>query len=198
MKDLQGTQTAENLMRAFAGESQARNRYTFASAVAQDEGFQQIKDLFVMTAENERAHAKIFYNLLSEGFKGQLPKIVDIRGSYPVFPHATTLDNLNAGIQGEREEWSVVYPDFAKIAADEGFPEVNRAFRLIADIEKHHDERYSKLYENVKNSLVFSKEGSVAWICQNCGHIHQGIKAPSVCPACQYLQSYFELHVANY
>lgn len=192
MKRLEGTETAVNLMRAFAGESQARNRYYFAASVAEKEGYRQIRDIFIKTAENERAHAKVFYNLIAEGFQGQLPINIDISAGYPVVS-GNTLDNLNGGIEGEHEEFAVIYPAFAKVAEEEGFPEVANAFRLIAGIEKHHEERFRALYENVKNNTVFYKQQKTRWICSNCGYIHEGTDAPAVCPACKHTQSYFEV-----
>lgn len=192
MKRLEGTETAINLMRAFAGESQARNRYYFAASVADKEGYKQIKDVFIETAENERAHAKVFYNLIVEGFQGQLPINIDISAGYPVVS-GTTLDQLQGGFEGEHEEFAVIYPAFANVAEDEGFPEVANAFRLIANIEKHHEERFRQLYENVKNNTVFYKDQKVQWICSNCGHIHEGTDAPALCPACKHPQSYFKI-----
>ena len=194
MKRLEGTETAINLMRAFAGESQARNRYYFAAGVEDKEGYKQIKDVFIETAENERAHAKVFYNLISEGFQGKLPINIDISAGYPVVS-GTTLDHLKGGVDGEHEEFAIIYPSFAQIAQDEGFPEVANTFRLIADIENHHKERFEKLYENVKNNTVFHKEQKVQWICSNCGHIHEGTDAPTLCPACKHPQSYFEVFI---
>lgn len=192
MKRLEGTETAINLMRAFAGESQARNRYYFAAGVADKEGYKQIKDVFIETAENERAHAKVFYNLIAEGLQGRLPINIDISAGYPVVS-GTTLDHLKGGIEGEHEEFAVIYPSFARVAEDEGFPEVANAFRLISKIENHHEERFRMLYENVKNNTVFNKEQKVQWICSNCGHIHEGTDAPTLCPACRHPQSYFKV-----
>lgn len=192
MKRLEGTETAINLMRAFAGESQARNRYYFASGVADKEGYKQIKEIFLLTSDNERAHAKVFFNHLTEGFQGKLPMNIDITAGYPVVG-GTTLDNLKGGVDGEHEEWSKIYPSFAQIAQQEGFPEVANSFKLIADIEKHHEERFSILHENLKNGKVFKKDQQVKWICSNCGHIHEGTDAPTLCPACKHPQSYFEV-----
>jgi rubrerythrin len=197
MKRLEGTQTAINLMRAFAGESQARNRYYFAGSTADKEGFKQIKDIFIETAENERAHAKVFYNLITEGFQGKLPVNIDITAGYPV-SSGTTADNLKAAVHGEHEEWSEAYPSFAKKADEEGFPEVSAAFSLISTIEKHHEERFAKLYENVQNGKVFTKDQKVLWICSNCGYIHEGPEAPVSCPACKHPQSYFEIFVESF
>ncbi|MGI6084047.1 MAG: rubrerythrin [Acetivibrionales bacterium] len=197
MKRLEGTETAINLMRAFAGESQARNRYYFASGVADKAGFKQIRDIFIVTAENERAHAKVFYNLITEGFQGSLPVNLNITAGYPVIA-GDILAHLQGGIDGEGEEYREIYPSFAKVAEQEGFPEVANAFKLIAEIEKHHMERFSQLYENVKNNKVFNKDQQVRWICSNCGHIHEGNDAPAICPACKHPQSYFEIFVESF
>lgn len=197
MKRLEGTQTAINLMRAFAGESQARNRYYFAASTADKEGYKQIQKIFIETAENERAHAKVFYNLIVEGFQGKLPINIDITAGYPV-SSGTTADNLSAAEAGEHEEWSEAYPSFAKAAEQEGFPEVATAFKLISTVEKHHEERFAKLYENIQNGKVFNKDEKVQWICSNCGYIHEGTDAPTICPACKHPQSYFEIFVERF
>ncbi len=197
MKRLEGTETAINLMRAFAGESQARNRYYFAASTADKEGYKQIKDIFIETAENERAHAKVFYNLIVEGFQGKLPVNIDISAGYPVVS-GNTADQLQGGVEGEHEEWSEIYPSFARVAEQEGFPEVATAFKLISTIEKHHEERFAKLHENVQNGKVFKKDEKVQWICSNCGYIHEGTDAPTVCPACKHPQSYFEIFVESF
>lgn len=192
MKRLEGTETAISLMRAFAGESQARNRYYFAASVADKEGYKQIKEIFIETAENERAHAKVFYDLITEGFQGKLPINIDISAGYPVVT-GTTLDQLKGGVEGEHEEFAIIYPSFAQVAINEGFPEVANAFRLIANIENHHKERFATLYENVKNNTVFHKDQKTQWICSNCGYIHEGTDAPTICPACKHPQSYFKV-----
>lgn len=197
MKSLKGTKTAENLLKAFAGESQARSRYTFFAGAADKEGFKQIKKIFMETAENEREHAKRFYDLLVAGFQGELPAGVEINATYPV-AFGTTLDNLKAAASGENEEWTELYPAFAQVATEEGFPEVAAAFKLIASVEKHHEERYLKLYENVEAGKVFKKDEKVAWKCDNCGYVHEGPNAPGKCPACLYPQEYFEIASDNY
>lgn len=197
MKSLKGTQTAENLMKAFAGESQARSRYTFFASVAEEEGYHQIKKIFLETAENEKEHARRFYNLLLEGFKGELPAAIQINATYPV-AYGTTFDNLKAAASGENEEWTDLYPEFAKVAAEEGFPEVAAAFKLIASVEKHHEERYTKLAGNVESGTVYKKEEKVAWICSICGYVHEGAAAPGKCPACMNPKEYFELLSENY
>lgn len=197
MKSLKGTKTAENLLKAFAGESQARTRYTFYASVADKEGYKQIKNIFTETADNEKEHAKRFYKLLLEGFAGELPTMVEIQAGYPV-AQGTTLDNLRAAASGENEEWSELYPAFAKVAEEEGFPEVAGAFRMIATVEKRHEARYTKLAENVANNKVFKKEEKILWKCGNCGYIHEGPGAPEKCPACLHPQAYFEVFVETY
>lgn len=197
MKSLKGTKTAENLLKAFAGESQARNRYTFYASIADKEGFKQIKNIFIETADNEKEHAKRFYKLLLEGLAGELPAMVEINAGYPV-AQGTTLDNLKAAASGENEEWTALYPTFAKIAEEEGFPEVAGAFKMIANVEKRHETRYQKLATNISNNEVFKKSASVQWKCGNCGHIHEGPNAPEKCPACLHPQAFFEVFVETY
>ncbi len=197
MKSLKGTKTAENLLKAFAGESQARNRYTFYASVADKEGYKQIKKFFIETADNEKEHAKRFYKLMIEGLQGELPAAIDINASYPV-AYGNTLDNLKAAADGENEEWYELYPAFAEVAQEEGFPEVAATFRFIATVEKHHEERFRKLAENVGNGSVFKKEQKVLWKCDNCGYVHEGEGAPDKCPACAHPQAYFELLCDNY
>lgn len=197
MKSLKGTKTAENLLKAFAGESQARNRYTFYASVADKEGFKQIKNIFIETADNEKEHAKRFYKLLVAGLDGELPTAIGITADFPV-ALGTTLENLKAAAAGENEEWSDLYPEFAKVADEEGFPEIAATFRMIAKVEKHHEERYKKLADNVANGLVFKKNEKVVWKCGNCGYIHEGNEAPDKCPACAHPQSYFELNTEPY
>lgn len=197
MKSLKGTKTAENLLKAFAGESQARNRYTFYASVADKEGFKQIKNLFLETADNEKEHAKRFYKLLLEGFANEMPAMVEINASYPV-AQGSTYDNLIAAADGENEEWGALYPDFSKVAEEEGFPEVAVAFKMIGSVEKHHEARYRKLAENIKSEHVFNKDEKTTWKCSNCGYIHEGTSAPNQCPACVHPQGYFEVDVKNY
>ena len=197
MKNLKGTKTAENLLKAFAGESQARNRYTFYASVADKEGYKQIKNIFIETADNEKEHAKRFYKLLLEGLAGELPSMIEINAGYPV-AQGNTLDNLKAAANGENEEWSVLYPAFAKTAEEEGFPEVAGAFKIIATVEKRHEARYQRLAENVGNNQVFQKDGKTFWKCGNCGYIHEGNAAPEKCPACLHPQAYFEVFVEPY
>lgn len=197
MKSLKGTKTAENLLKAFAGESQARTRYTFYASVADKEGYKQIRNIFIETADNEKEHAKRFYNLLLDGLQGDLPAMIEITADYPV-AKGTTLDNLKAAASGENEEWDVLYPKFGEVAKEEGFPEVSAAFKMISLVEKKHETRYNKLAENLENGTVFKKDSKVFWKCGNCGYIHEGLEAPQKCPACLHGQEYFELFMENY
>lgn len=196
MKSLKGTKTAENLLKSFAGESQARNRYTYYSSVADKEGYKQIRNIFIETADNEKEHAKRFYKFLLAGL-GDLPQEIEITASYPV-AQGNTLDNLQAAAQGEFEEWSKLYPAFADIAEAEGFTEIAAVYRYIASAEKRHDARYRKLASNVEGSTVFKKNTSVMWKCGNCGYVHEGEEALAVCPACAHPQAHFELFVETY
>jgi len=194
MKNLKGTKTAENLMKAFAGESQARNRYTFYAKTAGKEGFKQIEEIFLETAENERMHAKLFYKHLVAVMDGE---VVEINAAYPVGLD-TTVKNLEYAANGENEEWSSLYTGFAATADAEGFSEVARTFRSIATVEKRHEARYRKLLENVKNKKVFKKDGKVLWKCRECGFVFEGTEAPDKCPVCDHPQEYFEVFVENY
>jgi rubrerythrin len=197
MKNLKGTKTAENLLKSFAGESQARTRYTFYASVADKEGYKQIKNIFIETADNEKEHAKRFYKFLLEGLAGELPAMIEITAGYPV-AQGSTLDNLKAAAAGENEEYAELYPAFAKVAEEEGFPEVAAAFKMIATVEKRHEIRYQKLAENISNHKVFHKDGKVFWKCGNCGYVHEGTDAPEKCPACLHPQAYFEVFVETY
>lgn len=194
MKSLKGTKTAENLMKAFAGESQARTRYTYFSSAAKKEGFVQISNIFMETAENEKEHAKVFFKFLNESLKGEG---VTINAEYPVALGDTKF-NLMSAANGENEEWSILYPEFAKVADSEGFPEVANAFRKISEVEKHHEARYRKLYQNVCNDGVFNKSETLLWKCNNCGFIYEGASAPALCPACTHPKDYFEVFVEAY
>ncbi len=189
-KSLKGTKTEHNLMAAFAGESQARNRYTYYAGVAKKEGYEQIAALFLETADNEKEHAKRFFKFL-EG------NPVEITAMYPS-DFGTTTENLKAAAMGENEEWTELYPKFADIADEEGFPAVAVVFRKIAEVEKKHEARYLKLLENVENQMVFKKDSPLEWKCRNCGYIHEGSGAPQSCPACAHPQSFFEVDVENY
>ncbi|MDD4803348.1 MAG: rubrerythrin family protein [Syntrophomonas sp.] len=197
MKSLKGTKTAENLMKAFAGESQARNRYTYYASAADKEGFKQIKNIFIETADNEKEHAKRFYKFLLEGFAGDLPAFIEIDATFPV-AQGTTLDNLKAAADGEYEEWHDLYPDFAKTAEAEGFPQVAAAFKMIAMAETRHDTRFKKLAANIENGKVFKKDTATAWKCGNCGYVHEGPEAPKLCPACLHEQEHFEVFTEPY
>lgn len=197
MNTLKGTKTAENLLKAFAGESQARNRYTYYASVADKEGYKQIKNIFLETADNEKEHAKRFYKFLLAGFQGELPAAIEINAAYPV-AQGTTLDNLLAAAAGENEEWSELYPAFAQVAKEEGFPEIAAVFTMISSAEKRHETRYNKLAENIKKDQVFKKEEPTLWKCGNCGYIHEGTGAPDECPACAHPQAYFEVFKETY
>lgn len=180
MENIKGTQTEKNLQAAFAGESQARNKYTYFASKARKEGFEQIADIFEETAHNEKEHAKIWFKLLNGGEIG------------------TTAENLKAAAEGENYEWTDMYADFAKTAKEEGFERIAKLFEMVGAIEKHHEERYLKLLNNVEKELVFSKDGDTIWQCANCGHIVVGKKAPAVCPVCAHPQSFFQVEAVNY
>ena len=194
MKSLKNTKTAENLMKAFAGESQARNRYTFYASVARKEGLRQIEALFLETAENEMEHAKLFFKYLLPELQGQMVKI---EAEYPA-ALADTASNLEAAAGGEHEEWNDLYPAFAKVADEEGFPEIARAFRAVALVEAKHEARYSKLLSNIREKKVFRREEKRLWKCRNCGYILEAKEAPAECPVCKHPQEYFELFCENY
>jgi len=191
MKSIKGSRTEQNLLKAFAGESQARMRYDYFAKQAKKEGLEQIAAIFDETALNEREHAKRFFKFLEGG-------PVEITATYPAGIIGTTLENLKAAAEGENEEWTELYPEFSRIAAEEGYHEVAAAFKLIAKVEKAHEERYNTLYSNLENGLVFEREGKVVWKCRNCGYLHEGTKPPLNCPACLHPQSYFEIKESNY
>lgn len=196
MKSLKGTKTAENLMKSFAGESQARTRYTYYASVAKKEGYLQIANIFLETAEQEKEHAKRFYKFLVNDFQGEP---IEINAAYPVAYYAdNTLENLKAAAAGEHEEWAHDYPEFARIAREEGFPEIAAAYERIAEVENRHERRYNKLLKNVEEGKVFKKDEVVLWKCLNCGYIYEGEEAPKACPACLHPQSYFEVFTENY
>lgn len=197
MKSLKGTKTAENLLKAFAGESQARNRYTYYAAVADKEGYKQIKNIFIETADNEKEHAKRFYKFILEGFEGELPTVIEITAGYPV-AQGMTLENLKAAADGEYEEWHDLYPAFGEIAELEGFPQIAAAFKMIALAETSHETRYRKLFANIENGRIFKKEAKTLWKCGNCGYVHEGEEAPQKCPACLHDQEYFEVFTEPY
>jgi rubrerythrin len=197
MENLRGTKTLENLMRAFAGESQARMRYTYFASAAGKEGYKQIQNIFLETAENEKEHAKVFMKLALGHLDGENPAPVEINATYP-FAYGDTVANLKAAIAGEHEEQAVDYPAFARIAQEEGFPDIAQQIRFIVKVEEHHEARYRKLLENIENGTVFKKDGKVYWKCLNCGYVHEGDSAPAVCPACQHPQAYFQLLDDNF
>ena len=180
MKELKGTKTEQNLKTAFAGESQARNKYTYYASKAKKDGYVQIASIFEETAANEKEHAKIWFKLLNGG---QVP---------------STIENLEDAANGENYEWTDMYAGFAKEAKEEGFDEIAFLFEEVAKIEKEHEERYRKLLANIQGDLVFSRDGDVIWQCANCGHICVGKKAPEVCPVCAHPQSYFQIKAENY
>lgn len=177
--ELKGSKTEQNLLAAFAGESQARNKYTFFASKAKKDGYVQIANIFEETARNEKEHAEIWYKLLNGGV-------------------GTTAQNLKDAAEGENHEWTEMYPEFAKVAREEGFEKIAKLFEGVAAIEKEHEERYKKLLANVEGDLVFSKDGDVIWQCSNCGHICVGKKAPDVCPVCNHPQSYFQVKPENF
>jgi rubrerythrin len=191
MKSLKGTQTEKFLLAAFAGESQARNRYTYFASAAKKEGYEQISAIFLETAENEKEHAKLFFKLLEGGE-------AEITATYPAGVIGATKDNLGAAADGERLEHTKLYPDSADVADKEGFPEVARTFRNVSMVEIQHEMRYRKLIENIVRSQVFKRENKVRWICRNCGHVMDVREAPEKCPVCQHPKAYFELMSENY
>ncbi|MEA3451471.1 MAG: rubrerythrin family protein [Bacteroidota bacterium] len=191
MANLQGTKTEQNLLKSFAGESQARMRYDYFAKQAKKEGYEQISAIFAETALHEKEHAKRFFKFL-EG------RPVEITATYPAGKIGTTLENLKASASGENEEWTELYPEFARIAEEEGFKDIATAFKMIARVEKSHEERYIKLYTNLEEGKVFERDGKIIWKCRNCGYLHEGTKAPDVCPACLHPKSYFEIKETNY
>ncbi len=194
MKSLKGTKTAENLMKAFAGESQARTRYTYYSSAARKEGYVQISNIFMETAENEKEHAKRFFKFLVKDINGEM---VTINADYPV-ALGDTAANLLAAAEGENEEWDQLYPEFANIAEEEGFKEVALVFREVAEAEERHERRFRKLHANILNGTVFKKSEEVEWKCNNCGYVHTGKEAPEVCPACDHPRAHFEVFKETY
>ena len=191
MASIKGTETEKNLLKAFAGESQARNRYTYFAGVAKKEGYEQIFNLFIETANNEKEHAKIFFKYLEGGD-------LEITAAYPAGIIKDTKTNLTAAADGENLEWTTLYADFGKVARKEGFPEVARSFEEIAKVEKFHEARYRKLVASIEKGEVFKKAVSVKWHCANCGYVFEGTEAPKECPACKHPQAYYELLAENY
>ncbi len=190
-KSLKGTKTEKNLLASFAGESQARNRYTYFAEVARKEGYEQIANIFLETAENEREHAEVFFKYLEGGD-------VEITSAYPAGVIKDTGSNLEAAASGETREWSVLYKEARDTALQEGFPEIATSFQEIAEVEEFHESRYRKLLANVTNGEVFKKKTTVRWHCTNCGYVHEGPEAPLECPACKHPQSYYEILAENY
>ena len=190
-KSLKGTLTEKNLLKAFAGESQAKNRYEFAAKVAKEEGYEQIAGIFLETALQEQQHAKRFFNFLEGG-------MVEITAAYPAGKTGTTPENLEAAAAGEHEEWNELYPEFARVAEEEGFKNISAAFKAIASAEKTHEDRYRKLLGNLMKNKVFEREDKVFWYCRKCGYVHFGTKALKNCPACLHPMGYFELMAENY
>ncbi len=191
MKSIKGTGTEKNLLTAFAGESQARNRYTYFASAAKKEGFEQISGIFLETADNEKEHAKRFFEFLEGGD-------VEIKASYPAGIIGDTATNLEEAANGERLEWTVLYKDFENVARIEGFVEIAGVFKEIGEVEEQHEKRYRKLLKNVKEEEVFKRDTVVKWKCRNCGYVHDGKEAPEKCPACAHPQSYYELLAENY
>lgn len=191
MTSIKGTKTEQNLLKAFAGESQARSRYTYYAKQAKKEGLEQISALFSETAENELEHAKRFFKFLEGG-------MVEITAMYPAGVIGSTLENLKAAADGENEEWAELYPEFAKTAEEEGFKEIAMVFKLIAKVEQAHEARYRKLYDNLESGKIFKRDGRVIWKCRNCGFLHEGMAAPQKCPACDHPQAHFEIKEENY
>jgi len=188
---IKGTKTEQNLLKAFAGESQARNRYNFFASKARKDGFEQIAAFFEETASQEKEHAKLFFKFLEGG-------MVEITASYPAGIIGSTNENLLAAAEGEHEEWELLYPEFARIAEEEGFKKIAVAFRLVATVEKRHEARYRKLLQNIENDEVFKRSDQKAWVCRNCGYVHNGEKAPEMCPCCNHPLAFFELKVDNF
>ncbi|MFH1013066.1 MAG: rubrerythrin family protein [Thermoplasmatota archaeon] len=191
MSLLKGTETEKNLLKAFAGESQARNRYSYFASQARKEGYEQIAAIFEETSDNEKEHAKVFFKYLQGGD-------VEITASYPGGVIGKTKENLLAAAEGEKMEWGSLYPDFAETAEKEGFPDVARSFLFIAKVEASHEKRYRTLLNNIKENVVFKRENKVRWKCRNCGYIHEGSEPPNQCPACQHPLGYYELFVETY
>ncbi|MDR1919139.1 MAG: rubrerythrin family protein [Tannerellaceae bacterium] len=190
-KSIKGTRTEENLLKSFAGESQARSRYVFFASKAKKEGYEQIAAVFSETAEQEKEHAERFFKFLEGG-------MVEITATFPAGVIGTTQENLAAAAAGENEEWTELYPTFADIAEEEGFKQIAVAWRMIAKVEAEHERRYRKLLENLEKDQVFRKDEEIEWQCRNCGYVHKGKTAPGKCPACEHPQAYFEPKKNNY
>jgi len=189
--DLKGSRTERNLLAAFVGESQARTRYTFFASVAKKEGYEQISAIFQETADNEKEHAELFFKLLSGG-------MVEIKAAYPAGVIGSTRENLKEAADGEKLEWGTLYPDFAKVAEEEGFKGAARTFRNVAMVENSHERRYRRLLANIEQDRVFKKDSPIMWKCRNCGYVFEGSEAPEKCPVCAHAKSYFEVWRENY
>jgi rubrerythrin len=189
--DFKGSQTEKNLLAAFAGESQARTRYTFFAGQAKKEGYEQISAIFEETSDNEKEHAKLFFKHLQGG-------MVEVTAAYPAGVIATTAENLKAAAEGEKLEWGTLYPNFGEIAEKEGFPAVAHTFRMVAKVEAYHERRYNKLFDSLTNGTVFKKAQPIKWKCRNCGHVFEGAEAPAVCPVCGHPRAFFEVWTENY
>ena len=190
-ESVKGTRTEKNLLAAFAGESQARNRYAFFASAARKEGYEQIANIFIETAGNEKEHAEVFFKYLEGGD-------VEIVAAYPAGTIGDTKTNLEAAADGEKLEWSKLYADMEKVAKEEGFGEIATSFKEIAEVEEFHERRYRKLARNVSEGEVFKRKAPVRWHCTNCGYVHEGTEAPKICPACKHPQAYYELLAENY
>ncbi len=190
-KSIKGTKTEQNLLKSFAGESQARNRYDFFTSVARKEGLEQIANIFQETALQEKEHAKRFFKFLEGG-------VLEITAGYPAGKIGTTKENLKAAAEGEHEEWTDLYPHFAEVAQQEGFPEVAAAYKMIAKVEAEHERRYLKLLQNLSEDKVFMKNGKVWWKCINCGYVYESEKALEICPACLHPKSFMQMREENY
>ena len=189
--ELKGSKTEKNLLKSFAGESQARTRYTFFASAAKKEGYEQISAIFTETADNEKEHAELFFKYLKGGD-------VEITAAYPAGVIGTTAENLKAAADGEKMEWGTLYPDFADVAEKEGFKEIANTFRMVGKVEAKHERRYRKLLANVEDGKVFKKDKVIMWKCRNCGHVYEGSEAPEKCPVCDHARSYFEVWCENY
>jgi rubrerythrin len=190
-RSIKGSKTEKNLLAAFAGESQARNRYTYFASAARKEGYEQIANIFIETAENEKEHAKVFFKYLEGGD-------AEITATYPAGIIKDTKTNLEEAAAGENLEWTTLYADFAKTAKDEGFPEIERSFEQISKVERFHESRYRKLINNISNGEVFKKKAVIRWHCINCGYVIEGNEAPKECPACKHPQGFYEVLAENY
>jgi rubrerythrin len=189
--EFKGSQTEKNLLAAFAGESQARTRYTFFASVAKKEGYEQISSIFIETADNEKEHAQLFFQHLRGG-------IAEITAAYPAGTIGSTAENLKAAAEGEKLEWGTLYPNFARTAEEEGFPAVAHTFQMVAKVEAYHERRFLKLLENVTQERVFKKDKPIKWKCRNCGYVFEGTEAPEKCPVCAHPKAYFEMWTENY